>query len=90
MARSSRTISWDTRNAVGWVFGALQIGLVGHVPAENGHTGRITAEIKGSGDGGVIDWEKLVNEAKKDAGGTVQLKLASKFNIDGLLNQFLG
>ncbi|MAZ89704.1 MAG: hypothetical protein CL693_18880 [Cellvibrionaceae bacterium] len=53
------------------------------------YTGKITADIKGSDGQGVIDWEKLVNEAKKDAGGVVNLKLASKFNVDGDATLFI-
>ena len=48
------------------------------------YTGEVVAEIKGAKDSaGVIDWTKLITEAKKDAGGKVALKLASHFNIDG-------
>ncbi len=53
------------------------------------YTGSITADIKGTDGQGVIDWEKLVTEARKDAGGTVHLKLASKFNIDGDATLFI-
>lgn len=53
------------------------------------YTGKITSEIKGADGKGVIDWDKLVNEAKKDAGGVVHLKLASKFNIDGDATLFI-
>ncbi len=53
------------------------------------YTGSITADVKGAQGEGVIDWEKLVDEAKKDSGGTVHLKLASKFNVDGDATLFI-
>lgn len=53
------------------------------------YTGKITAEIKGADGKGIIDWDKLVNEAQKDADGVVHLKLASKFNIDGDATLFI-
>lgn len=53
------------------------------------YTGKITADIKGAEGKGMIDWDKLVHEAKKDAGGVVNLQLASKFNIDGDATLFI-
>lgn len=53
------------------------------------YTGSITADIQGAEGQGVIDWTKLVNKAKEEAGGTVHLKLASKFNFDGDATLFI-
>lgn len=46
------------------------------------YSGTVTAKIQGSGDGSILDWKKLLTEAKK-VDGTVKLKLASHFNFDG-------
>ena len=46
------------------------------------YSGKLTAEIQSDGEGNIIDWEKLIAEAKK-ADGQVSLKLASHFNFDG-------
>jgi len=44
-------------------------------------TGDMQVSIQGDGAGNLIDWDKLVAEAKPD--GTVKLVLASKFEADG-------
>jgi hypothetical protein len=46
------------------------------------YSGKLTATIQGDGEGNIIDWKKLVVEARK-LDGTVSLKLASHFNFDG-------
>jgi len=45
------------------------------------YMGDVVAEIQGTEKGSIIDWEKLIGQAK--AGGTVSLKLASHFKCDG-------
>ncbi len=47
------------------------------------YTGKITADIKGADGKGTIDFDNLIKVAKDDANGTVNLKLASKFFVDG-------
>lgn len=47
------------------------------------YTGSITADIKGADGKGTIDFDKLITVAKDDANGTVNLKLASKYLVDG-------
>jgi hypothetical protein len=46
------------------------------------YSGSLTADIQGDGVSSIIDWQKLVTEARK-TDGTVKLKLASHFNFDG-------
>ena len=45
------------------------------------YTGNLTATIQGT-EGDIIDWKKLVKEAKK-TNGSATLVLASHFNFDG-------
>ena len=45
------------------------------------YTGKLKAEIHNEGENNIIDWKKLVAEAKKE--GVINLKLASHFNFDG-------
>lgn len=45
------------------------------------YMGQVTAAIQGSEKSSIIDWEKLIAEAKP--GGTISLKLASHFKCDG-------
>jgi hypothetical protein len=46
-------------------------------------TGELKAVVNtAAGDGDLINWEKLITEAKKES-GKVELLIASKFNIDG-------
>ena len=46
------------------------------------YSGALTAKIQSGGEGNIIDWKKLLTEAKK-VDGSVTLKLASHFNFDG-------
>ncbi len=47
------------------------------------YTGTVTADIKGAEGEGTIDFDKLINVAKDEADGSVSLKLASKYFVDG-------
>lgn len=53
------------------------------------YTGTITAEIRGADGAAAINWDALIKEAQKDAGGTVSLKLASRFRFDGDATLFI-
>jgi len=53
------------------------------------YTGKVTAEIKGAEESSTIDFTKLISEAKKDAGGSVHLRLASKYEFDGDATLFI-
>lgn len=51
------------------------------------YTGKISADIQSDNGDEVVDWTKLVEQAKK--GGTINLVLASKFYFDGDATQFI-
>jgi hypothetical protein len=46
------------------------------------YSGTLSAAIQADDQGNIIDWDKLVTEAKKEE-GKVSLKLASHFKFDG-------
>lgn len=52
-------------------------------------TGEIKSTIQATDSGNVLDWQKLIEEAKSDTAGSISLAAATNVKFDGDSDQFI-